>query len=94
MWWAILIVALILLGYALYRRITGTTTLRVNKDQLDLKKEMIGIKFDEIQKQKRSSTRLPKGMAVSFPPNESFEGAKAKYQGQTRQFTTNMLTMC
>ena len=83
MWWAILIVALILLGYALYRRITATTTLRVKKDQLDLKKEMIGIKFDEIQKQKKIIDKATKkGMTVSLSSlAESFEGAKAKYQG-------------
>jgi hypothetical protein len=83
MWWAIIIVALVLLGFVLFRRITGTTTLWVNKDQLDLKKEIVGINLDEIKKQKKiidKATRKGKTVSLSSLA-ESFEEAKSKYQG-------------
>jgi hypothetical protein len=83
MWWAIIIVALILLGYVLYKRIAGTTTLRVKKDQLDLKKEIVGINLEEIKKQKKiidKATRKGKTVSLSSLA-ESFEEAKSKYQG-------------
>ena len=80
----IITVALILLGYFLYERIMGTTTLRVNKDQLEMMKEMVGIKLDEIQKKKQEiiDNATKEGKTVSLSSlAESFGRAKAKYQG-------------
>lgn len=82
MWWVILLLVLILIGYLIYTR--KTVTVRLSKEQLILMKDLIAKEREriEIQKQEIIDQGAREGKTIPLAPIlENLDKLKAEHQG-------------